>query len=97
MAVELSPRKFPRFPTDVVCLFRHEGAFQWSEGELVNMSKGGVCLKSKVPPARGSLVELEVELLTKDGSFKKRRLKAKVVWRRGVRAGLLFLGASRTK
>jgi len=88
----VAPRKFPRFPTDVTCLFRQDGGFQWSEGELINMSRGGVCLKCKAPPPRGTAVEIEVALLSRDGSFKKRRLKTRVEWRRGIRAGLRFVG-----
>ncbi len=91
--MKLTPRRFPRFPTDVVCRFRLEGTFQWSEGELVNLSKGGICLKAKSPPVKGETVELEMDLLSEKGEWRKRRMRVKVVWKRGKRAGLMFLGA----
>lgn len=83
-------RKFPRFATDVGCRFRSDGTFQWEMGELMNLSKGGVCIKAKVPPSKDSIVELEIDLYTDEGIWKKRKMKAKVMWRRGKRAGLHF-------
>ncbi|MBN8540960.1 MAG: PilZ domain-containing protein [Deltaproteobacteria bacterium] len=92
---KLTPRRFPRFATDVACRFRTEGTFQWQEGELVNLSKGGVCLKAKSPPAKDETIELEMDLLSEKGEWRKRRLRAKVIWKRGKRAGLGFLPASK--
>lgn len=84
-------RRFPRFPTDLACLFRAEGTFQWETGELVNLSKGGICIKAKLPPAKDSIVEIEIDLNTGSGEKKKRKMKAKVVWKRGKRSGLNFI------
>lgn len=92
---KLTPRRFPRFATDVVCRFRLEGTFQWSEGELVNLSKGGVCLKAKTPPVKEDIIELEIDLLSEKGEWRKRRLRAKVAWKRGKRAGLMFLSTAK--
>jgi hypothetical protein len=93
---KITPRRFPRFATDVVCRFRKEGTFQWEEGELVNLSKGGVCLKAKAPPVKDQIVELEMDLLSEKGEWRKRRLRAKAVWKRGTRSGLMFLPASKS-
>ncbi len=91
MAVSSEPkRKHPRFPTDVGCLFRVSGTFQWEPGELINLSKGGVCIKAKLPPSKDTRVELEIDLFTDEGVWKKRKMKAIVMWRRGKRAGLHF-------
>lgn len=83
-------RQFQRFPTDLACRFREEGTFPWDNGELMNLSKGGVCLKAKVPPQKDSTVELEVDLFTDDGVWKSRKMRARVMWRKGKRAGLSF-------
>ena len=92
MAVASEPkRKHPRFPTDVGCLFRVAGTFQWESGELINLSKGGVCIKAKLPPSKDEIVELEIDLFTDEGVWKKRKMKAIVMWRRGKRAGLHFV------
>ncbi len=85
-------RKHPRFPTDLECLFRVEGTFAWDNGELLNLSKGGVCIKAKVPPAKDAIVEIEIDLVTDRGDRKKRKMKARVMWKRGKRAGLNFTG-----
>ncbi|CAN5628814.1 hypothetical protein BH10BDE1_BH10BDE1_10040 [soil metagenome] len=83
-------RKFPRYNTDVVCRFRLAGTFQWGSGELMNLSKGGVCLKAKVPPNKDELVEMEIDLFTDEGEWKNRKMRARVMWRKGKRAGLSF-------
>jgi hypothetical protein len=93
---KITPRRFPRFATDVVCRFRSEGTFQWMEGELVNLSKGGVCLKAKSPPMKDEIVELEMDLLSEKGEWRKRRLRAKAVWKRGKRSGLMFLPSAKS-
>lgn len=87
-------RKHPRFNTDLVCRFRVDGTFQWETGDLMNLSKGGVCLKAKVPPQKDAIVEIELDLFTDEGVWKKRKMKAKVMWRRGKRAGLGFTNDS---
>lgn len=84
-------RKHPRFPTDLQCLYRVEGTFAWESGELINLSKGGVCIKAKIPPSKAAIVEIEIDLRTDEGVWKKRKLKARVMWRRGKRAGLHFI------
>lgn len=93
---KLTPRRLPRFATDVPCRFRPEGTFQWSEGELVNLSKGGVCIKAKVPPMKDEIIEIEMDLLSEQGEWRKRRLRAKCVWKRGQRAGLMFQPVSKS-
>jgi hypothetical protein len=79
-----------RFHTDLVCRFRSVGTFQWDEAEVMNLSKGGVCLKAKTPPEKGALVEMEVDLYTDEGVWKNRKMRARVMWRKGKRAGLAF-------
>ncbi|HWU44921.1 MAG TPA: PilZ domain-containing protein [Bdellovibrio sp.] len=92
MAIETDiKRKYPRFPTDLTCLFRSEGTFAWESGELLNLSKGGVCIKSKTPPAKDAIIEIEIDLFTEQSGWKKRKMKARVMWRRGKRAGLHFV------
>lgn len=90
---KLTPRRFPRFATDVACRFREEGSFQWAQGEILNLSKGGFCLKAKHPPERDVTIEIEMDLLTEKGEWQRRRLRAQTVWKRGKRAGLRFLTA----
>lgn len=88
---ERPQRRHPRFMTDLTCRFRLDGTFQWDTGELMNLSKGGVCIKCKTPPEKEAIVEIEVDLFTDEGVWKKRKMRAKVMWRRGKRAGLNFL------
>lgn len=85
-----SPRKYTRYGTDLQCRFRIEGTFPWLDGVLVNLSKGGTCLKAKGCPAKGDDVELEVTLITDDGKWTKRKMRATSMWQRGIRAGLKF-------
>lgn len=92
MAVNVPPqRKHQRFPTDLTCRYRIDGTFPWENGELVNLSKGGVCIKAKVPPSKDAIVEIELDLFTDEGVWKKRKMRAKVMWRRGKRSGLNFI------
>lgn len=88
---KLTPRRFPRFATDVICRYREAGSFNWLQGEILNLSKGGFCLKSKNPPERETIIEIEMDLLTEKGEWQRRRLRAQTVWKRGMRAGFRFL------
>ena len=58
---------------------------------MMNLSKGGVCIKAKAPPPKGVIVELELNLQTPVDGWKKRKMKARVMWCRGKRSGLHFL------
>jgi hypothetical protein len=90
---QATPRKYNRFKVDLPARFRLVGKFRWRQGALLNLSKGGVCLLSR--GIDGALVindELEIEVATIDGEgrIQVRRLKSKVMWRRGNRYGLEF-------
>ncbi len=87
-------RQFQRFATtDLICRFRVDGTFQWDDSQMMNLSQGGVCIKAKVPPPKDAVVELELDLYTPNGGWKKRKMKARVMWSRGKRAGLHFIKA----
>ena len=60
----------------------------------MNLSKGGVCLKAKVPPHKDEIIEMEIDLYTDEGVWKNRKMKARVMWRKGKRAGLSFTSDS---
>jgi hypothetical protein len=87
-----SQRKFPRYNTDLNCRFRLSGTFQWDNGELMNLSQGGVCLKARTPPRKDEMIEIEIDLFTDEGVWKNRKMKARVMWQKGKRSGLRFVG-----
>lgn len=59
----LLPRSHPRFLTEELkCRFRMMGDFRWYSGWLINVSRGGICLKALVLPPVGVQVDIEVEL-----------------------------------
>lgn len=89
----INPRRFPRYATDVFCRFRETGSFQWQQGQIVNMSKTGFCLKASQPPAKDIEIEVEMDLLV-DGKWENRKLDAVVMWKRGKRSGLRFIKKS---
>ncbi len=85
------PRYPPRFKTDLAVKFRlANSTMAFNSGRLVNLSAGGVCLWTKSKILTGEKLELVVESVDKKGLKRRRLLRAKVTWVKGLEAGLMF-------
>jgi hypothetical protein len=81
----------PRFKTDLAVKFRlANSTMEYNLGRLVNLSSGGVCLWTKSKLIAGEKLEMVVESVDKKGLKRRRLLRAKVTWVKGLEAGLMF-------
>ena len=72
-------RKNPRAHVALVARYRSPTAFEFVEEECVDLSSGGMFIKSKAPAPAGTLLKLECDL---DGGAATMRAVARVVWLR---------------
>jgi hypothetical protein len=85
------PRKPPRFLVDMDARFRVIGTQKWIDGKLINLSSGGLCLKTKQTLIPHDAIEIEVETIDKRAQKRKRRVIARVIWGREDRYGMQFV------
>jgi len=72
-------RKNPRAAVSLVARYRSPTAFEFLEEECVDLSSGGMFIKSKAPAPAGTLLKLECDIDHGEGTM---RAVARVVWLR---------------
>lgn len=77
-------RKNPRAHVSLVARYRSPTAFEFVEEECVDLSSGGMFIKSKAPAPAGTLLKLECDL---DHGLRVMRAVARVVWVREREGG----------
>lgn len=79
-----------RYRIEVDVKVRLEGTFQWQSAKLVNLSRSGACVNSKLQLDVARPVELEIPVLAGAEHLGIRRLLAEIVWAKGQKYGLKF-------
>jgi hypothetical protein len=81
-------RKHERHPVRLKAKVRPIGKREWSTGNLINLSQGGMCLESQLGYFVGQMIEL---MVPKEDGADSHFITAIVVWKRGSKHGLNFL------
>jgi len=75
-------RQYKRYASDLPVRYRElngsEGAF--AEGTILNISRGGVFVATKSPPAAGTEIEIVMNVKTPFGEEREMQARAKVMW-----------------
>lgn len=80
-----------RYEVSLAARFRAVGEQDWSEGQLANLSAGGLCLvAAEADLLAGQEVEIVIETVDKFLRAVPRLIRARVVWSRGGRHGVQF-------
>ena len=90
-------RKPERYDVEINATFRAVGSLEWFDAELVNLSFGGLCMKSGATLTQDQVLEFVVETVDAEQNRHRRRVIARVIWRREGRYGVQFLQSTRRR
>jgi uncharacterized protein (TIGR02266 family) len=75
-------RKYKRYPSDLPVRFRDLRTAQTEPGEglALNVSRGGIFIRTQTPLRPGTDIQLHVRIVTPFGEEQELEAEAKVVW-----------------
>ena len=96
-AAKMISRQPQRYDVEINATFRAVGSVDWANAELVNLSFGGLCMRSSAPLTKDQVLEFIVETVDAQKNRHRRRVVARVVWKRDGRYGVQFLQSTRKR
>ncbi|KPL04787.1 MAG: hypothetical protein AMK75_00590 [Planctomycetes bacterium SM23_65] len=75
-------RTYKRYPSDLPVRFAEPGGDQpeGRQGNVTNVSRGGVFIRTKTPALPGTVLELCIGVVTPFGEERELKVSAEVVW-----------------
>lgn len=67
---------------------------EWNDGQVMNLSSGGLCFESIEFVKPGKDLEIMIETKDRRGQHHCRLVRAAVVWKSGPRCGVAFAKAA---